>query len=150
MIPSQEVVFRIPTGSKPPIEAFCGGQFGRKGVFASESTMSKEIMNAEEVAEYLGIAQSTAYKWVEYRQIPFTKIGTLLRFPKWIIDRWLSEKAVRPERSLFDEFERLNQRYHLEQFLKAKGLDVDRMTEVQLVAELTKAIQEIKAEGGQG
>ena len=98
--------------------------------------MSKEIMNAEEVAEYLGIAQSTAYKWVEYRQIPFTKIGTLLRFPKWIIDRWLSEKAVRPEQSLFDEFTKLHQRYHLELFLKAKGLDVDRMTEVQLLAEL--------------
>ena len=114
--------------------------------------MSKEIMNAEEVAEYLGIAQSTAYKWVEYRQIPFTKIGTLLRFPKWIIDRWLSEKAVRPAQSLFDEFSHLHQRYHLELFLKAKGLDVDRMTEVQLVAELTKAIRELRAQdaGDQG
>jgi len=113
--------------------------------------MSKEIMNAEEVAEYLGIAQSTAYKWVEYRQIPFTKIGTLLRFPKWIIDRWLSQKAVRPDQSLFEEFTQMHQRYHLEQFLKSKGLDVDKMTEVQLLAELTKAIQEIKAQdaGGQ-
>ena len=112
--------------------------------------MSKEIMKAEELAEYLGIATSTVYKKVEYRQIPFTKIGSLLRFPKWIIDRWLSEKAVRPERSLFDEFTRLNQRYHLEQFLKSKGLDVDRMTEVQLVAELTKAIEEIKAQDDHG
>ena len=47
--------------------------------------MSTEIMNAEELANYLGIATSTVYKKVEYRQIPFTKIGTLLRFPKWII-----------------------------------------------------------------
>jgi len=111
--------------------------------------MSKEIMNAQELAEYLGIAASTVYKKVEYRQIPFTKIGSLLRFPKWIIDRWLSEKAVRPERSLFDEFTKLHQRYHLEQFLKAKGLDADRMTEVQLVAELTKAIQELEAQDDQ-
>ena len=111
--------------------------------------MPKEIMNAGELAEYLGIATSTVYKKVEYRQIPFTKIGSLLRFPKWIIDRWLSEKAVRPERSLFDEFTKLHQRYHLEQFLKAKGLDVDRMTEVQLVAELTKAIQELEAQDDQ-
>ncbi len=108
--------------------------------------MSKEIMNAQEIAEYLGIATSTVYKKVEYRQIPFTKIGSLLRFPKWIIDRWLSEKAVRPAKSLFDEFTKLHQRYHLDQFLKAKGLDVDRMTEVQLTSELTKAIQEIKAQ----
>lgn len=114
--------------------------------------MSKEIMNAQEIADYLGIATSTVYKKVEYRQIPFTKIGSLLRFPKWIIDRWLSEKAVRPAQSLFDEFSQLHQRYHLDQFLKAEGLDMDRMTEVQLIAELTKAIQEIKAHdaGGQG
>ena len=114
--------------------------------------MAKEIMNAQELADYLGIAASTVYKKVEYRQIPFTKIGSLLRFPKWIIDRWLSEKAVRPVQSLFDEFSQLHQRYHLEQFLKAKGLDVDRLTEVQLVAELTQAIQEVKAQdaGGQG
>ena len=113
--------------------------------------MAKEIMNAQQLADYLGIATSTVYKKVEYRQIPFTKIGSLLRFPKWIIDRWLSEKA-RPAQSLFDEFNQLHQRYHLEQFLKAKGLDVDRLTEVQLVAELTQAIQEIKAQdvGGQG
>jgi len=68
--------------------------------------MSKDVMNAAELATYLGIAESTVYKKVEYRQIPFTKVGSLLRFPKWIIDRWLSEKAVRPEQSLFDEFER--------------------------------------------
>jgi len=104
--------------------------------------MSKEIMKAKELADYLGIAESTVYKKVEYRQIPFTKIGTLLRFPKWIIDRWLSEKTVRPEQSLFDQFAKLNQRYHLEQFLKAKGLDPTRMTPAQLIAELTDAIEQ--------
>ena len=57
---------------------------------------------------------------------------------------------MRPEQSLFDEFSRLQQRYHLEQFLKAKGLNVDRLTEVQLIAELTKAIQELKAQDDDG
>ncbi len=110
--------------------------------------MSKEIMKAKELADYLGLAESTVYKHVEYRQIPFTKIGSLLRFPKWIIDRWLAERAVRPEQSLFDEFERLHQRYHLQQFLKTKGLDYKQMTEEQLVTELRKAIEEIKAQDG--
>ncbi len=108
--------------------------------------MAKEIMNAQEIAEYLGIATSTVYKKVEYRQIPFTKIGSLLRFPKWIIDRWLSEKAVRPAKSLFDEFTKLHQRYHLEQFLKAKGLDPKRMTEAQLLAELTQAVRQLESQ----
>ncbi len=108
--------------------------------------MTKEVMNAKELADYLGIAESTAYKWVEYRKIPFTKVGTLLRFPKWIIDSWLSEHAVRPDDALFDEFSRLQKRYHLEQFLKAKGIDPDRLTDEQLVDELRAAIEELKAE----
>jgi len=107
--------------------------------------MANEVMNAEQLADYLGIAESTVYKWVEYRKIPFTKIGTLLRFPKWIIDRWLSERTVRPDQSLFEQFERLHQRYHLEQFLKAKGLDPERLTDEQLLAELRQAIAELQA-----
>ncbi len=112
-------------------------------------TVTKEIMKAHEIAEYLGIATSTVYKKVEYREIPYTKVGSLLRFPKWIIDQWMSEKAVKPDQSLFDEFTRLHQRYHLQEFLKSKGLDVDKMTEVQLLAELTKAIHELKAQADQ-
>ena len=106
--------------------------------------MSQEVMTVAELAEYLSIAESTVYKKVEYRELPFTKVGTRLRFPKWLIDRWLTETAVRPEASLFEEFVRLQQRYHLEQFLKAKGLEPDRMTDEQLVDELRVAIEELK------
>ena len=108
--------------------------------------MPEDIMNAAEIAAYLGIAKATVYKWVEYRQIPYTKIGTLLRFPKWIIDRWLAEKAVRPEESLLEEFARLYQRYHLQEFLKSKGLDYNQMTEQQLLTELAAAIEALKTQ----
>ncbi len=108
--------------------------------------MPEQVMNAQELADYLGIAKATVYKWVELRQIPYTKIGTLLRFPKWIIDRWLAEKAVRPEPSLVEEFSRLHRRYHLQEFLKSKGLDFDQMTEQQLTDELTAAIEELKTQ----
>ena len=107
--------------------------------------MPKEVMNVAELADYLGIAKSTVYKKVEYREIPFTKVGTRLRFPKWLIDRWLTENAVRPDASLFEEFVRLQQRYHLTQFLRAKGIDPDRLTEEQLVDELRAAIAELNA-----
>ena len=106
--------------------------------------MSQEVMTVAELAEYLSIAESTVYKKVEYRELPFTKVGTRLRFPKWLIDRWLTETAVRPEASLFEEFVRLQQRYHLEQFLKAKGIDPARLTDEQLVDELRVAIEELK------
>ena len=109
--------------------------------------MSQEVMSVTELAEYLGIAESTVYKKVEYRQVPFTKVGSLLRFPKWLIDRWLTENAVRPDASLFEEFVLLQQRYHLEQFLKGKGIDPDRLTDEQLVDELRAAIEELRAGG---
>ncbi len=102
-------------------------------------------MNAKQLAIYLGIAESTVYKKVEYRQIPFTKVGSLLRFPKWLIDRWLTERAVRPDDTLYQEFVRLQARYHLQQFLLSKGLDMDQMTEDQLYDELRTAIEELKA-----
>ncbi len=107
--------------------------------------MAKEVMKAAELAEYLGIAESTVYKKVEYREIPFTKVGSLLRFPKWLIDQWLTETAVMPDTTLYDEFVRLSQRYHLEQFMKAKGLTVDGLNEEQLVAELRRAVADFKA-----
>ncbi|MFC1745602.1 helix-turn-helix domain-containing protein [Candidatus Riflebacteria bacterium] len=50
--------------------------------------MTREIMNIEEVAEYLDLAESTIYKKVEMQEIPFAKIDHLLRFPKTAIDQW--------------------------------------------------------------
>ena len=107
--------------------------------------MPKDVMNAHEVAAYLGLAESTIYKKVEHREIPFTKVGSLLRFPKWIIDRWLGDRTTYPEDELYNQFVRLQKRYHLEQFLKAKGLEPDRMTDEQLVDELRQAIVELRS-----
>ncbi len=107
--------------------------------------MSKDVMNAKELAAYLGLAEATVYKYAERRDIPFTKVGSLLRFPKWIIDRWLAERATRPIKSLYDEFALLQQRYHLKQFLASKGLDYEQMSEEQLETELKQAIKELKA-----
>ena len=106
--------------------------------------MSQQVMDANELAEYLGIAISTVYKKVEYREIPFTKVGTLLRFPKWIVDEWLTKRAVKPKDSLFDQFARLAGRYHLREFLKAKGINVDRMDEEQLIEALRDAIEDLR------
>jgi excisionase family DNA binding protein len=108
--------------------------------------MPTDVMDVKQVADYLGIAQSTVYKKVEFRQIPFTKVGTLLRFPKWLIDRWLTKNAVHPDESLFQEFIQLKTRYHLEQFMLAKGLDINRMTDTQLQDALATAIEELKSE----
>ena len=106
--------------------------------------MSQEVMTTKELAKYLDISTATVYKKVEYREIPFTKVGSLLRFPRWLIDQWLTEKAVRPSDCLYDEFVRLHRSYHLKQFLASKGLRYELLTQEQLVFELQVAIEELK------
>src|SRR3989304_1711029 len=76
-------------------------------LIADTASEPREVMDAHQVADYLGLAVSTVYKKVEYREIPFTKVGTLLSFPKWLIDRWLTERAVRPDETLSRKFVRM-------------------------------------------
>ncbi len=106
--------------------------------------MSKEVMDVNELAEYLSISPATVYKKVEYHEIPFTKVGSLLRFPKWLIDEWLTKRSVQPDETLFEQFAQLAQRYHLREFLKAKGLNVKRMDDEQLIEALRDAIEDLK------
>ncbi len=58
--------------------------------------MSVEIMTIKELVKYLDITEATIYKKVSNNEIPYTKLGTLLRFPKWSIDKWISENTVNP------------------------------------------------------
>jgi len=55
---------------------------------------TKEVMNIEELAEYLGISKWTLYRKVEHKEIPAAKIGTQWRFSKAVIDTWLSGKMT--------------------------------------------------------
>ena len=58
----------------------------------------KEIMNIDELSEYLGIKKSTLYSKVERKEILFYKIGHLVRFKKSDIDLWLEKTKVEPLR----------------------------------------------------
>jgi excisionase family DNA binding protein len=106
--------------------------------------MTREVMDVEEVAEYLGLAKATIYKWVERRDIPYTKVGTLLRFPKWVIDEWLDKRVTHPKDALWDRFVRLQTRYHLEQFIEARGLDLETISDADLEDELRQAIADFR------
>jgi excisionase family DNA binding protein len=61
-------------------------------------TLLKEIMNIDELSEYLGIKKSTLYSKVERKEILFYKIGHLVRFKKSDIDLWLEKTKVEPLR----------------------------------------------------
>ena len=48
------------------------------------------------LAEYLGVEESTVRSWIQYRKIPFVKVGALVRFRPDTIDAWLAEREVKP------------------------------------------------------
>jgi excisionase family DNA binding protein len=90
--------------------------------------MSSEIMTIQELAKYLDLAEGTLYKKVSNNEIPYAKLGNLLRFPKWAIDQWVSENTVKPPDALFNEFAKLQSRYHFKKWLESKGIDPTGLT----------------------
>jgi excisionase family DNA binding protein len=50
------------------------------------------VMTLQEVAAYLKIARSTAYKLAQEGKIPGQKVGRHWRFHREAIDRWLASK----------------------------------------------------------
>lgn len=53
----------------------------------------KKLLTCKEVAEILGVKLSTIYKWTHMHQIPYVKIGKLLRFQSKVIEQWISENS---------------------------------------------------------
>ncbi len=56
--------------------------------------MERRFFSVNEIAEYLGVEASTIYAWVHTRQIPFYKIGRLVKFKQDQIDRWMEGLKV--------------------------------------------------------
>lgn len=108
--------------------------------------MSAEIMTVKELATYLDLAEATLYKKVSNNEIPYAKLGNLLRFPKWAIDQWVSGNTVKPPDALFDEFAKLQSRYHFKKWLESKGIDPAALTDQQLLDLLKKAIADLSTD----
>ena len=51
-------------------------------------------LNLNELADYIKVSKSTAYKWCSNGQIPYIKTGKLLLFKKDTIDLWLDQYNV--------------------------------------------------------
>ena len=108
--------------------------------------MSTEIMTIKELAQYLDLTEGTLYKKVSNNEIPYTKLGNLLRFPKWAIDQWVSENTVKPPDALFNEFTKLQSRYHFKKWLESKGIDPKALTDQQILDLVKKAIADLSTE----
>ncbi|MEN6399451.1 MAG: PTS sugar transporter subunit IIA [Rectinema sp.] len=54
--------------------------------------MDDDILTIEEVARYLRVSERTVYDWAQKGEIPAGKIGTVWRFKKSEIERWVNER----------------------------------------------------------
>ncbi len=91
-----------------------------------------DVMTIEELARYLTLAVPTLYKKAQAHEIPFTKVGNLLRFTRVSIDQWLARNTVTPSDDLFQQFARLQSRYLFRTWLEGRGVDWKTLTDAQL------------------
>jgi PTS system nitrogen regulatory IIA component len=80
-----------------------------------------DILTLEEVAKYLRVSERTVYDWAQKGEIPAGKIGTVWRFKKSDIEKWVNDRLsvnrltpqlnsvpvdtiISPERILFLEY----------------------------------------------
>ncbi len=60
---------------------------GKKG-----TVMEDDILTIEEVAKYLRVSERTVYDWAQKGEIPAGKIGTVWRFKKSEIEKWVNDR----------------------------------------------------------
>ena len=54
--------------------------------------MTEDILTIEEVAKYLRVSERTVYDWAQKGEIPAGKIGTVWRFKKTDLEKWVSDR----------------------------------------------------------
>lgn len=50
---------------------------------------TKKFLKITEISEYLNLSKRTIYRHIKKNNLPFTKIGGLIRFKKKDVDEWL-------------------------------------------------------------
>ena len=54
--------------------------------------MQDDILTIEEVSSYLRVSDRTVYDWAQKGEIPAGKIGTVWRFKKSEVEKWVNER----------------------------------------------------------
>lgn len=59
---------------------------------SGEKIVEDDILTIEEVAKYLRVSERTVYDWAQKGEIPSGKIGTVWRFKKTEIEKWVNDR----------------------------------------------------------
>lgn len=58
--------------------------------------ISGRLLDMDQTAAFLGIAKATLYTMVSQRRVPYIKVGSLTKFDKAHLDRWIEKHTVKP------------------------------------------------------
>ena len=56
--------------------------------------MNKRFISPDELSQYLGISVNTVRSWIWMRQIPYHKLGRLVKFDLQELENWLKIRKV--------------------------------------------------------
>jgi excisionase family DNA binding protein len=59
--------------------------------------ISEPWVSVDDVAQHLGVARDSVYRWIESKQLPGHRIGRLWKFRLSEIDRWVESSAAKPD-----------------------------------------------------
>ena len=57
--------------------------------------MEKRFIGIVELSQYIDISQDALRSWVWRKEIPYFKVGRLVKFDILEIDKWLKDKRVK-------------------------------------------------------
>ena len=55
----------------------------------------ENLLNIRELAQRLGVQVKTIYCWVHAREIPYVKVGRLVRFDPADISQWVEDRKIK-------------------------------------------------------
>lgn len=64
--------------------------------------MEDNILTIDEVAKYLRVSERTVYEWAQKGEIPSGKIGTVWRFKKSEIEKWVNDRLGSSKTDVID------------------------------------------------
>ena len=58
--------------------------------------VTRRLLSIGEASEYMGVSKRTLYRMIRGHQIPFLRIGRLVKFDLEQIEKWIAKQSTRP------------------------------------------------------
>ena len=63
------------------------------GILQRKKLMLEQLLNLEQVAEYLNVDKFTVYRLLAEKELPAFKVGNQWRFKRKLIENWLAKHS---------------------------------------------------------